>query len=1229
MKRVNHLSCLILLGICWLTVLFGCGGQIDDALVKKVDSLNLKAYNTRYLDLDTTASYAQKAYDASADYPEGRAEALLNLAFVQYMLMDYDSASSLYLQSSELSKNIIVKSVADVGLMKICQITGRNDDFYDYRHDAELKLRRLAEAPVEMSPIHFTFFNYAQSEFHFASATYYNSIMQSKLALDEMDAVAERMDILFYDYAQMARYYILIGDYETGRELAMKYDLRYMLASASQHTASMMIHDSDPLYGDSVPPFALFIAEDALRLFREYGSIYSRATTYLTISDYYAQAGQLEVALDTATKALEFVNIQHMGIYGDDIDFLVPFSSREDVEPTEFKWLRNKNFSCAWEWVADIRHHLGNLFEMMGMQQAADYNNRIYWKILNDTRQDKRLEHQIEELEKEKADQTAWAWVVAVLSLLIFVAIFIYIKHLKRLTEKRYTADIDHVEATFRKWMERNEELYNSMAEEEKKIDSETYLHELHIAENKRSYIDKCTSLSLVYSIAPFLDRAINELNKLHTAKESKEVKRERVSYLSELIDRINLYNEVLSHWIKVRQGMVTLNIENFALQPLLDTLSRNRNSFANKGLTLDVSTTDAVVKADKALTLFMMNTLLDNARKYTPSGGKVGINVSEVDNYVEISVIDTGKGLSEEDIRTICQEKVYDSSQIGDVEHDAELKSNKGFGFGLMNCKGIIDKYRKSNAVFSVCLFNIESTLGKGSRFYFRLPKGVIRGLYMLLLFFSPCFISALSAQEVHQPDTALVLRLNQSKQQQVQKEKEYESLKQANMARQTFIIIALMLIIIGFVIFLVMYYRIHLLPVFNMRQLMQLNRQLFEKAQTDDLLTLIFKGINDIKAIDGMALGIMHNENSQLFIHTTDKCPIKEAVETVARHSFETGKELKMRDGQLRTYPLRVVYPSDNHQDVSLTSRQGECDSEDQGTLVGVMAIVFHNSSLSVEDEKILHLISDHLAQYIYYSGTKVERQQVELQLKGDERLRAEKEENTIHIGNMVLDNCLSAIKHETMYYPNRMRQLLDESTSKEQLPHKEQVEQLCELVNYYKEVFTLLSSCAARQLDNVMFKRKVIPVKDIAQYAQKSMKRQSRKLDVEIDFQVQTNSDLRMAGDYQMMEYLMDNLISASLYCKEDGVVSMNFDRYDEFVRITYSDHRVKKSEEELSRLFYPEHLKYDDQQDQLIGVEYLVCRQIVREHDEYGGRRGCRIMASTISDGYKMEIMLNSV
>lgn len=80
----------------------------------------------------------------------------------------------------------------------------------------------------------------------------------------------------------------------------------------------------------------------------------------------------------------------------------------------------------------------------------------------------------------------------------------------------------------------------------------------------------------------------------------------------------------------------------------------------------------------------------------------------------------DDGPGLSEEDVNRILGEKVYDSGAIGmgTAADTEELRRQKGSGFGLMNCKGIIEKYRKTNAVFSVCCFSIDSILGKEAVF-------------------------------------------------------------------------------------------------------------------------------------------------------------------------------------------------------------------------------------------------------------------------------------------------------------------------------------------------------------------------------------------------------------------------------------------------------------------------------------------------------------------------------
>ena len=53
-----------------------------------------------------------------------------------------------------------------------------------------------------------------------------------------------------------------------------------------------------------------------------------------------------------------------------------------------------------------------------------------------------------------------------------------------------------------------------------------------------------------------------------------------------------------------------------------------------------------------------MINTLTENARKYTQPGGNVSVYAQETESYVEISVKDDGPGLSQEDVERILSEK-------------------------------------------------------------------------------------------------------------------------------------------------------------------------------------------------------------------------------------------------------------------------------------------------------------------------------------------------------------------------------------------------------------------------------------------------------------------------------------------------------------------------------------------------------------------------------------------
>ena len=57
-------------------------------------------------------------------------------------------------------------------------------------------------------------------------------------------------------------------------------------------------------------------------------------------------------------------------------------------------------------------------------------------------------------------------------------------------------------------------------------------------------------------------------------------------------------------------------------------------------------------------------------------------------------------------------------------------------------------------------------------------------------------------------------------------------------------------------------------------------------------------------------------------------------------------------------------------------------------------------------------------------------------------------------------MLDNCLSTLKHETMYYPSRISQLIEQND----------VDSLSEVVGYYRELYGILSQQAMHQIEGV---------------------------------------------------------------------------------------------------------------------------------------------------------------
>ena len=1422
---------LYIIGIVLFASFFSCTDMVPTKEVRLIDSLNGKAYAYRYRSLDSSYKYANEAYRQVNFYKSGKAEASNNLGFCAFMAMDFDRAEALHKEVYKLTKNELELLIADIGLMKICQRTAMNKEFYDYRNSALKRMKRIREESDLFADRHEALrLDYAFTEFFIVSSIYYYYLQQRQEAITSLNRIPE--DEALTDTNQLLYYHYIKGSaslveatkpedrkmrefdqlYITWRT-AVQTNHPYFEGNGLQGLANLMVSPNNfelfrtrrgyalDQFGfpvDSLLP--LRMAQRALEKFREYNDLYQIAGAYVSIGKYMNEHGRYTEALDTLAKALDCVNQHHMLYYhhaADTLDKLHVFVEG-DTTYTGVPWIMQEDVRTVPEWISRIREQLSVSYAGLGMKYASDYNRNIYLDILNYTRQDKELESRYLSLEADSRQMTLVLSLVIVGLVLVVILWWFFnkrskirnqvdVERLQRILTlcRDITSSIPmnvpliqqgidqlfgkgrlqleipeegkaalvplhrlnrdekalvHVLEPYIVWAADNEQMVEALSDERMQLEKQRYVYEQHIAGNKRQNLIKKACLAIVNGINPYIDRILNEVHKLTERGDidNARIKKEKYQYIDELVTTINEYNDILALWIKMKQGTLSLNIETFSLNELFELLGKGRRAFEMKNQKLEIEPTTVMVKADRALTLFMINTLAENARKYTPEGGtiKVYARITE-DAYVEISVEDNGRGISEEDVAHIIGEKVYDSRVIG-MKNAADpevLKENKGSGFGLMNCKGIIEKYKKTNDLFRGCVFDVESELGKGSRFYFRLPSGVRKAMGVLLL----CLLLPLGMVScLHDPippmlqdgdsivvvmdsayedlldvasdyanaayfanvdenyelalqyiDSAMLF-LNEHYEKYARPDRPHRYMKlvgegtpaeiswwnelfdsdyhvildirneaavaflalkqldaysynnsaftdlyklqgedqtleaycrqleRSNTNKTVGIILCFVLLIVSLVGYYFLYMRKRLQNRLNLEQVLEINQKVFaaslvrpqeqenaEALQREEstlkeipqrIVDEAFGSVNELLTIDRMGIAVYNETTHRLEYASRPGQEMPEMVE----QCFSSGKYLS--EQHLQAIPLMV-----------------EAGSEHQ--CVGVLYLERREGTEQETDRLLFELVARYVTIVVFNAVVKLATKYRDIESAHEETRRASWEDSMLHVQNMVLDNCLSTIKHETIYYPNKIKQIVGRLNAQNlsETEEREAVETMTELIEYYKGIFTILSSCASRQLEEVTFRRTVIPVQELldaaGKYFKKLMKNRPERIELEIE-----PMEAKVIGDVNQLRFLLENLIDEALTVREDGVIRLQARKDNEYIRFLFTDTRREKSVEELNQLFYPNLARMTSgEKGELRGTEYLVCKQIIRDHDEFAGRRGCRINAEPAEGG----------
>jgi len=184
----------------------------------------------------------------------------------------------------------------------------------------------------------------------------------------------------------------------------------------------------------------------------------------------------------------------------------------------------------------------------------------------------------------------------------------------------------------------------------------------------------------------------------------------ERMDFLQGIrsqTDKLDFLFQALVKTSRLETGAIRLEKKDSSLfHTLAQAMSSIVYAAEKKEIAVSVDCPEnLIISHDSKWTSEALFNLLDNAVKYTPSGGKISVSVVQWEMYVEVKVTDTGKGISESNQAAIFR-RFYREEEVNDQQ---------GVGIGLYLAREIVT--RQGGYI------KVVSELGQGSEFSIMLP--------------------------------------------------------------------------------------------------------------------------------------------------------------------------------------------------------------------------------------------------------------------------------------------------------------------------------------------------------------------------------------------------------------------------------------------------------------------------------------------------------------------------
>lgn len=191
------------------------------------------------------------------------------------------------------------------------------------------------------------------------------------------------------------------------------------------------------------------------------------------------------------------------------------------------------------------------------------------------------------------------------------------------------------------------------------------------------------------------------DTRKKETLTEMKNLTEHLISLTGSLIEMTDTDNESKSSY----------SFETASVCDLVKSVAEsNKNIFHEKNIFFSVKCEgpDVISSIDRPRMEFVLQTLFENARAYTPPGRNVEVTVGTFEGKAVVAVVDHGIGIAPTDISRIFT-KFYRTKNAQEVD-------TEGFGVGLFLAQEIVRRHKGKINVLS-------EGIGKGSTFSITLP--------------------------------------------------------------------------------------------------------------------------------------------------------------------------------------------------------------------------------------------------------------------------------------------------------------------------------------------------------------------------------------------------------------------------------------------------------------------------------------------------------------------------